>query len=300
LSTEKTSYSSPTFPPVLVLAIGVLAVSTSAILIRYAQGEAPSLVIAAGRLTIAALILVPWALATRRDEFVGLSRREWFLALLSGTFLGIHFASWISSLDYTGIASSTVLVSTSPLWVGLASPFVLKERLSKPVKVGIVLATIGSILIALTDQGGATGGSNPLLGNGLALLGAFGGATYLLIGRKLRSRLSLLTYTAIVYGGAALFLLLLLPISGLSLFGYSWQIYGLLLLMALGPQLLGHQSFNWALGHLPASYVSITVISEPIGAAVLAWLVLGESPTGWVVAGGVLIIAGIFISAQNK
>jgi drug/metabolite transporter (DMT)-like permease len=280
--------------------VGVLAVSISSILIRFAQGEAPSLTIAAGRTAFASLILLPLCLRWRRDELRLMTRGEWGLAFLSGAFLGLHFASWISSLAYTSVASSTVLVTTSPLWVGLASPFLLGERVPRPLRIGIALAMTGSLIIALWDAPATTTGTaQPWLGNGLALLGAVTAAAYLIIGRRLRAHLSLLTYTTVVYGTSALFLLAVMAAAGDTLLGFSPRIYALLLLMALGPQLLGHSSFNWALGFLPASYVAVTIISEPIGAGLLAFAILGEVPGPGTLLGGVLIIAGIVIASRR-
>lgn len=288
-------------PPPLVLAVGILAVSVSAILIRFAQGDAPSLVIAAGRTTIASLLLLPFCLGWRRAELRRMSRTEWRLALLAGALLGVHFASWISSLAYTTVASSTVLVTTSPLWVGIASPFLLKEKLSRSLVAGIALALVGSAIIALWDVGGGgNGGSRPLLGNFLALVGAWMAAIYLIIGRRLRAHLSLLTYTTVVYGTAALFLLAAVILSGYPLIGYEPRTLALFLLMALGPQLLGHSSFNWALAFLPASYVAVTLVSEPIGSSLLAYLFFQEKPGTGVWIGGSLIILGLLVASLRR
>lgn len=286
--------------PVVVLCAGIFAISTGAILTRLAQQSAPSLVIAAGRTTLASLILLPFCLSQRREELRQMSRQDWGLALLSGGALGIHFASWIASLEYTTVASSTVLVTTSPLWVGLAAPFVLGEAMNRPLKIGIGLALAGSAIIAFWGTGQiASTSSNPLLGNGLALIGAVAAAVYFLVGRRLRKHLSLLTYTTVVYGTSALLLLVMVAVRGESLGGYGVQTYGLLLLMALLPQLLGHSSFNWVLGFLPASYVAVTIISEPIGATLLAFLIFREIPGVGTLVGGVLILAGIFVASQR-
>lgn len=277
--------------------VGILAVSISAVLIRFAQDDAPSLVIAASRMTIASLLLLPFCLQRRRAELRRMRRTDWLLALLAGALLGVHFASWISSLAFTTVASSTVLVTTSPLWVGMASPFLLHEHVPRPLKIGIGLALVGSAIIAFLDTGGSHSGSQPLWGNFLALVGAWMAAVYFIIGRRLRVHVSLLTYTTVVYGTAALFLLLMTAVRGYSLLGYQPGTYLLFLLMALGPQLVGHSSFNWALGFLPASYVAITLVSEPIGSSLLAFLFFREVPGLGTWIGGGLIIAGILIAS---
>ena len=286
----------PRLPPTPVLLLGVLATSASAILIRLAQDEAPSLVIASGRLSLSTLILLPLALGRRRDEIRALPGRGWRLSLFAGMMLGIHFATYIASLRYTSIAAATVLATSTPIWVGLASPLLLDERLTGPMKAGIGLAIGGSVLIGLGD--GASG-SRPVLGNALALAAALTGAVYFLIGRRLRPHLSLVTYTTVVYGMAAATLLALTGLSGHSMLGYSARTYFLFLLMALFPQLLGHSSYNYALAFLPAAYVSVAIISEPIGASLLGLLIFGERPTPPVVVGGILIMAGIVAAGRR-
>lgn len=299
----------PKFSPLLVLTIGVFAISFSSIFIRWAQDEAvPSLVIAAWRTGLAGIILLPIALRKKGDELRALPARGRWMALLSGVLLGLHFGSWISSLEYTSITSSTVLVATSPLWVGLASPFVLKESLSRGIKAGIALAIFGSLIIGLGDVAGwengrlfliPVAGSHALLGNGLALVGAFAAAGYLLLGRLLRPSLSLLSYTAVVYSTAAVTLIAASLWQRYPLFDYAPQVYLLFGLMALFPQLIGHSSFNWALGYLPAAYVSVAVISEPIGASILAVLIFQELPGAAGMIGSLFILVGILVSSRK-
>jgi drug/metabolite transporter (DMT)-like permease len=301
----------PPIPPILVLFVGVLATSISSILIRFAQDEAPSPAIAGWRLILASLILLPLALKSRRPELKAMRKADWRLAFFAGAMLGVHFASWITSLAYTSITSSVVLVTTTPLWVGLASPFFLNEPLTRFLKVGIVLALAGSILVGVGDSmavvngrltlnlGEGPAGNRAMLGNGLALIGALSGAAYFMIGRRLRPRLSLLSYTSVVYGTAALFLLAVMLLNRVPLFGYSSLTYLLFLLMAVFPQLLGHSSYNYALAYLSAAYVSVAIISEPIGASVLAFVIFQEIPGTAVLLGAGLILSGIAISSYR-
>jgi drug/metabolite transporter (DMT)-like permease len=286
----------------LVLAVGVLAVSFSAIFIRLAQTEeaVPSLAIAAWRTTIATMVLLPIALLRRRQELRGMKMADWLLAALAGLMLGIHFGTWITSLAYTSIASSAVLVSTSPLWVGLAAPFVLHEPLTRWLKIGLGLALAGSVVIALGDGLQLAEGSRAMTGNGLALLGAVAMAVYYLIGRRLRQGLSLLSYTTVVYGIAALTLVGYSLISQVPLMAYSPTAYGLFVLMAVFPQLIGHSSFNWALAYLPATFVAVTIISEPVGATLLGLLILGEVPAGVTIVGSLVVLLGIMMAGISK
>ncbi len=296
----------------VILIIGVFAISSSAIFIRLAQDEqVPSLVIAAWRTLIAALVLLPFALLQRRTELSRLTRGEWALAVLSGVMLGLHFAAWISSLALTSITSSTVFVATVPLWVALASPFLLGESLSRGLKIGIGLAFVGAVVIGLSDVLMLDNGrivfnlrptanaSNPLLGNLLALTGAIAAATYMIIGRRLRQGLSLLSYTTVVYGMAAVTLVTATIIAGQSMFGFSPQVFLLFLAMALIPQLIGHTSFNWALSFLPAAFVSIAAISEPVGASILAILFFQEFPGPAAIVGAILILAGVVMASRR-
>ena len=302
----------PFASPILVLALGVLVASTSSIFIRFAQEYAPSLVIAAWRLTLATVVLAPLALTRRRDELRSLTRNELVLALVSGFFLALHFATWISSLAFTTVASSVVLVDTVPLWVALFAPLALGERISRPVKIGMWLAFTGSVLVGLSDAciWGEAGLVCPPLGEFvqgraffgdlLALAGAVAGAIYLIIGRRVRAGLSLLTYIFVAYGASAVTLIFFMLLAQQPAFGYPPAAYLWFLALALLPQLLGHTSYNWALGYLPAAYVSITLLGEPIGSTLLAMVFLGEIPSGLKVLGGVIILAGIYLASRSE
>lgn len=279
--------------PYLVLFAGVLIASTASIMIRYAQGAGvPSLSIAAGRLALAALILTPLAWARVGPELRALRRRDMALALASGGFLAVHFASWISSLAYTSVASSAALVSTSPLWVGLASLLIFREGLGWRTMLGIGATLLGTIMIGLSDSAGSTQ-PNPTLGNLLALLGAATMTGYLLIGRDLRRRLSVLAYIYLVYATAGVILLAWAVLAGQPLFGFPPYAYLLILGLALGPQLLGHTAFNYALSALSATFVAVAILGEPIGSAVLAFVIFGERFAPLQLAGFVVLLAGI-------
>jgi drug/metabolite transporter (DMT)-like permease len=299
--------------PLLAIPFGILAVSTSSIFIRYAQGEeVSSLVIAAWRLTLASLILAPVALTRYRNDLHALSRRELFLALLSGFFLSIHFATWITSLEYTSVASSVVFVSTSPLWVAILAPLTIREPASRVVVIGLGLALIGGMIVGLSDSCVLAGaslqcppfsefvGGEAFLGDILALVGALAGAGYLIIGRHLREKMSLIAYIFVVYGMAAVMLVIIMFGAGENPVGHSPKFYGWVLLLALVPQLLGHSTFNWALRYLSAAYVSITLLGEPIGSAILAYFLLKEVPSGLMIFGAILILIGIYIASQRQ
>lgn len=299
-------------PPQLVLLIGVLATSTASILIRYAQEEAASLVVAAYRMGIATLVLAPFSLRKRRLELSALTRGEMGLAALSGVLLGLHFATWIQSLEYTSVASSVVIVTTNSLWIAVLAHFLLGERITRHVLIGLLVAMAGGAIVGLSDSctQGAGGLNCPppvdfvrgqaFLGDILALIGAITGAGYFLIRRRLRKKLSLDSYIFVVYGMAATVLAVMVLFSGQPVVGFSPLTYRWLVLLALVPQLLGHSSFNWALGHLPAAYVSLALLGEPVGSTVLALVLLDEVPSGFKTFGAALILAGIALASRQR
>jgi len=278
-----------------VLLMGVVAVSFGAILVRFA--EAPSLVIATYRLVLASLIVAPVGLLRRWGELRALSRGDLAWAGLSGALLTLHFAFWISSLEYTTVASSVVFVSTSPIFVGVASHFLTRDKLSLAMSAGIAVALLGGMVIGWNDL---ELGGQALRGDLLAIVGAVMVGGYFMAGRKLRPTTSLLAYVTVVYSVAALGALVLCMLTKQRLAGYSVQTYVMLLLLAVGPQIIGHSSLNWALRHLPAAAVGVVTLGEPVGSTVLACLLLSEVPSPLKVAGGGLILAGIYLSLQQR
>src|SRR5215208_6284589 len=281
----------------IALLTAILAVSTASILIRYAQAEAPSLVIAALRLTFATLLLAPLAWTRHRVELLHLTSNEIYLVVISGVFLAAHFATWISSLEYTSVASSVVFVSTGPLWVALLSPVLLNEQLTRAAIVGLVIAILGGTAIGLSDACAWNAGlqcpdwsqlmqGRAMWGNFLALVGAWTVSGYLVIGRKLRAKMSLIPYIFLVYGMAAMALIFFMVAAGQSPLGYRPQTYGWIFLLAAFPQLIGHSTYNWVLRYIPATLMAIVTLVEPIGSAVLAFFILQETPGTGVLLGG--------------
>ena len=285
--------------PALVLGVGVLSVSTGAILVRYAQGEAPSLVIAACRMGIAFLVVLGPALLRRRSELLSLPARDLGLAALSGLALAVHFAAWISSLAFTSVANSVVLVNTIPLWVGLLSPLIVHERPAKATLVSIVLSVVGAVVIGLGIEQD-TGSTHHLLGGALAVVGAVGAAIYILIGRNLRRRHSLLVYVTVCYGAAAAFLWFAVLLSGQSAAGFSGQTWLYLLALALVSQILGHTSYNWALRYFSAAMIAVALLGEPVLSTLWALLLFAESLTGLQALGAALILIGIYVAARAE
>jgi drug/metabolite transporter (DMT)-like permease len=293
--TDQTPDAGPPFNPYFALIIGTMAVSTGAIFARLA--DAPALVIAAYRLGIASLVLAPVAWWKARDEIAGLSQRDLKLALLSGFFLALHFATWISSLDYTSVANSVVLVNTNPLWVGLLTPLIAGEKVRRAALVGIVISVIGGAIIGYGDF--ATGGK-ALRGDALALAGSICAAVYLLLGRNLRRKLSLLSYVFICYGSAAVILWIMVLSLGLPVSGFSGGTLAAFWGMALIAQIIGHSTYNWALKWLSAGLIAVSLLGEPIGSTILAYIIFDEGLSVYKFVGGGIIFSAIYIAASSE
>lgn len=281
----------------LILAGGVLAMSTAAILIRYAQAEGtPSLVIATYRLSVATLILSLIAIRQQAwKDYAKLNVKEFGILVLSGVLLGLHFATWITSLDYTSVVNSVVLVSTTPLWIAATAPFLLREKTPHLTWAGIAIAIIGGGIIGWAGQS-APGGSGRW-GDLLALTGALLMAGYLTIGRSTRKKVALVAYLWVVYGTAAVLLLAWSIIKGYRLTGYSAAVAAAMIALGVVPQLIGHSAANYALRFFSATMVAIAVLGEPIGSTALAIIFLDEWPVPLQLAGGTLILLGIALTS---
>lgn len=230
---SSTSRNKGSFTSWIVLGVGILAVSTASVLIRLSA--APSLVVGAYRMVLAAVVLTPWAWPRARRELRGFSRREWLYLILSGTALALHFAAWITSLSLTTVSSSVVLATTNPIYVGLVSHFLLHERVSPRTAIAIAVAVAGSVIVGMGD---VSLSGRALLGDALALLSAMAISAHFLLGRVLRRRLSTLAYVWPCYGIAGIVLLSLCLISGQPLTGYAPQTYLYLVALALVPQVI--------------------------------------------------------------
>lgn len=275
-----------------VLGIGIVAISFAAIFARLAQS--PAILVAALRLVFTASLLLPVFLISRgaREELRALSFRDWCSAALAGIFLALHFILWISSLSLTSVASSVVLVTTSPIWIAVYSILILRERVPVSFWLGIIVAISGGAVIGSKDIGAGRG---QIVGDLLAALGAVAVAGYFLVGSALRKRLSTLVYIFPVSCVAAVLLIVAATVSRSSLSGLSSKAYYYCFLMALVCQVIGHSLFNWALKYLKATAVAAATLGEPVGASLLAYLILGEHP-GWsVIFGALLVLSGVTI-----
>lgn len=279
----------------LVLAVGLIAISFASILIKLC--DAPAMVIASYRLGVSALFFAAVSGVKKGNPFTKFSGQPIFLALVSGFFLSLHFATWITSLKYTSVANSVVLVSTSPVFVAVGSVFFLKEKITRLQIFGIVLTLLGAGILSLNELALA---HRSIVGNALALVGAVGAAGYFLVGRNLRSQFDTRTYVTAVYSTAAVLLLIVTLSMQLPLTGYDRKIYGLFVLIAVLPQIIGHTSFNWALKFVSATMISIITLGEPVGAVILAYFLLQEKITANQAIGGILILSGVALAIRGE
>ena len=279
----------------LLVLLGVAGVSLSAVFVRWST--APSLVLALYRMGISAALLAPWTLLHHRTELRTLSRQDLLLCLVSGAFLGLHFAAYFESLRWTSIASSVVLVDTEVLFVALGSLLLLKKRLPGRVWLAVALAFGGSIVIALSDT--ATG-HDAVRGDVIALTGALCMAVYTMIGTVCRRRLSTAVYTCLVYTAAAVTLLVITLAGGMPLTGYG-AVNGLTALgMAVFCTLLGHSVFSWGLKYLPPAFISTVKLMEPVFASVWGLVLFAERPALPTILGGAVIICGVTLYSRTE
>jgi drug/metabolite transporter (DMT)-like permease len=274
----------------LLLGAAIVAISTAAVLIRGAS-EAPAIVIAAYRLLFGSiLIALPAVRPERRRALLAQRGRALGVAILAGCFLAAHFATWITSLRLTNVASSIALVTAHPLFVALGSRWLLGERIARTTGIGIGVGLLGIAWLATLDR--ARGAAESLAGDALAFAGCLFAAMYFLCGRWARGRSSLWSYVTVAYATAALLLLLGVLVTGASMVGYSGVSYLCFVLLALVPQGVGHTLINRALRHMGAPIVSLAILGEVPGATLLAWLLLGEGvPPMRLVAVAVIVLA---------
>lgn len=274
------------------MTVSLIAVSFAAIFIRLA--DAPPLIVAAYRLALAALVMLPVTLRSLgRTPIRG---RALSLTLLAGLLLALHFATWISSLSFTTVAASVSLAATSPLWAALIAWLVFSVAPTLSVMFGVLLAVAGAAIIGFGDL---AGGSNPLLGDALALIAGAAAAGYLMVGRSvMRLGVNLAAYAGTAYGVAALILLPLPALVGLPYFAYSTESFIWIALLALIPQVIGHTGLNYAARHLSPTLVATTILVEPIGAGLLALWLFAEVPSTGTLIGALVLLLGIVLTIR--
>lgn len=285
-------------PSKYIVLAGTFFTSLSSIIIRFS--DAPALVISAYRMLFTSLILLIPVIINNRSEFKYISKKEYYLCTISGIFLALHFASWISSVKMTSIANSTILVSCSPIFVALANYFKFKEKLNRKKALGISMSLAGTIIIAMDSSGNTA--NNAILGNLLAFLGAIFVAGYLVIGGIVRKNLSAGIYVFIVYSVSTLVLFIMCFALKTPVYPYAPKEFVLFIALAFFCSILGHTVYNYMVKYVSSTLISVSTLSEPIFASILAMFIFKEFPSLYTLIGGIIIIAGIFyyLVTQNK
>ena len=280
----------PPIHPYIPIFIGVISVSLSAIFVKLTNAE-PG-VIAFYRMLFSVLIMLPLFMMKYQHELKDLTKRDWMFSSIAGVFLAFHFILWFESLNYTSVASSTVLVTMQPLFAFVGTYLFFKEKITLKTIAAGVIAIAGSILIGWGDLQIS---EDALYGDILALIACALVTGYLLFGQDVRQRLSLITYTMVVYSISTITLFFYVLIKGESFGPYPAIDWFWFLLLAIIPNLLGHNLFNWSLKWVSTNVISIAILFEPIGAAILAIIIFNEYLTGTQILGGVIVLLGILL-----
>lgn len=282
-----------------ILSLGVVSFMLAPILVRFAD-DAPGMAVAAWRNVLAVLMLTPIALPAIRENVRRLQRRDALLIVCAGVFLGLHFILWIESLYHTTVASASVLVTTSPIFLAVFGYVLLGERLSARTIAGGGVAVAGAILIGAGDAGAIDLGEAAMWGNALALSASLLVSVYLLIGRVVRQKVSWLAYVFPLYTVSAATTVAAAWVAGVPLFGYDMVFYGLCAAMALGPQIAGHGAFNYGVQYLPAAIVGMLALLEPVGASILAYALFSEVPPVLAVIGMLVVLGGVTLVVWSR
>lgn len=285
---------SPKINPYAVLVIGVFFVSTSAILVKLS--EADSGVIAFYRLLFTVLLMLPLFLFKYTGELKVVSKRDWVFSFIAGIFLAFHFILWFESLNYTSVASSTVLVTLQPLFAFAGTYFIFKERFTVGALMGGGVAIAGSFIIGWGDFQVS---GQALYGDFLALAACALITGYLLFGQVIRKRMSLITYTFIVYFNCTVVLFFYVLIKREAFYPYPAKEWIYFFLLAVLSNLLGHTLFNWSIKYISTSAVSMAILLEPIGASILAWWLLKERLMTAQIVGGAVVLTGLLLFAAD-
>ncbi|HLG13636.1 MAG TPA: EamA family transporter [Blastocatellia bacterium] len=278
------------------MSLAVVALAFSSILITdLARSNVPPLAIAFYRMALATVLLAPVAVVLKRREMVGIVRRDLALLVIGGLCLALHFAAWITSLNYIPIATSVVLVNSHPVFVVIAAYLFLKEKPTRRTLAGTAVGLLGMLIIG---SDGLKDVKLALVGDGLALVGALAVVGYFMVGRRLRARISLLAYVTPLYAVCSIALLIWSLATGTRLHPYGASEWLFFLALAIVPTIVGHTLFNWAIKHVRASAISVAFLGEPVVASGLAFLFFGQQPPVATLIGGVMVLAGVYLTTS--
>jgi drug/metabolite transporter (DMT)-like permease len=287
--------------PFIALFISIIGVSFAAVIIKTCTAE--PLIISFYRLLFTTLLLVPFIIFIPkiRNQISKITKKEFLIMLIIGVILALHFTFWITSLQYTTVASSVILVTAHPILVAPLSYFLLKEHVSKVNVLGIGISLFG-VFILLYGNFSYTFDNASLFGNSLAILGGMAAGLYILGGRFMRRTVSVLIYAVIVYAIATIILMIFILITKTGPITLTQQDFILILIMAIVSGVGGHTLYNWSLAHIKASLASVALLGEPIGSSLLAYSLpwINEIPTKWTFIGGSIVLMGVYLTAKEK
>lgn len=287
--------------PYIALFISIVSVSFAAILIKLSSAEPLS--IAFYRLLFTVILILPFVVFFKktREEIRKIPIKTLFIMIGIGFILAAHFAFWITSLKYTSVASSVILVTAHPILVGPVSHFFFKEKLSKINAIGIIASVVGVTILVMGNRQLGSQTIDTIEGNILAILGGVMAGLYILGGRKIRKTVSVASYAFVVYSISALVLLVLCIVFKSELLDISVTDFQIFIAMAIIAGLLGHTLYNWSLKHVRASLASVALLGEPLGSTVWAMIIpaIGQIPSKYTVFGGAIILIGIYMTARK-
>lgn len=288
------SKASPPISPVIPLIVGMIAISFSPIFVRYS--DAPVAIQGMYRMLFTVLIMLPFG-AKHFQAIRTISRKDWLLLSLAGFFLALHFLLWMESLSYTSIASSTIILALEPVFVMIGAYFVFKDRPNKIAILGLILALIGAICVGSGDIGLS---QSAFKGDVLSFLGTLAVAVNIVIAKQILSRVPSYLYSLIVFFITVVCFAIYNVSNGISFTNYPRKEWLLFLLLAIIPTIFGHLVFNWLLQYVKSATISMSVLAEPVGASILGMVIFHEMITGFQLAGGVLIILGLFLYLKSE
>lgn len=288
--------SAAPIPIIIPLLIGVIAVSFSSIFVKWST--APASIQGMYRLLFTVFMMLPFGFR-RGAELRSISVKNWILLGASGFFLALHFLLWMGSLTYTTVSSSTIILALEPVFIWCGAYFLFKERMASFAKLGMLIAVAGAALIGWGDIGISNAN---LYGDLMSFLGTLAVAVHMLIGQKLLSQVSPYVYNLIVFSSAVVVFAIYNVTMGISFTHYNEREWGIFLLLAIIPTVFGHMLFNWLLQYISATTISMSILGEPIGASLLAFLLLNETMSNVQICGGLMAIAGmiLFMRVTNR
>lgn len=286
--------AAPPINPIIPLIVGMVAISFAPIFVRFS--DAPVSVQGMYRMLFTFLLMLPFS-RKQLPAVKAISAKNWLLLILAGLFLAIHFLLWMESLNYTSIASSTIILSLEPVLVMIGAYLIYKDRSNRYAVLGMLIALIGAIGIGFGDIGLS---QSAFFGDLLSLLGALAIAVNMLIAKRIMQQVPSYLYSLVVFGITFVFFSLYNVVMGIPMGGYPAKEWIVFLLLAIVPTVFGHLIFNWLLQYVKAATVSMSVLAEPVGSSILAIFIFGEMISGFQLLGGGLVIIGLLLYLRSE